>query len=177
MIRIFISHSSYDARLAEALANLLRTALRLSASEIRCTSVDAYRLPGGAVTDDQLRDEILEAETLIGVMSSRSLGSAYVLFELGARWGNKRSIIPVLAPGVPPAVLPAPLSGLNALESSKPAQLHQLVAGVAEQLSIVQEPASTFQGAIDSIAAIQPRSDEQPMAAPAHTVNDHCGSQ
>lgn len=88
MIKIFISHSAHDASIAASLAELFRTAMRLSKSDIRCTSVDGYRLPAGANTDEQLRREVLEAPVLVGLMSHRSFESAYVLFELGARWGK-----------------------------------------------------------------------------------------
>jgi hypothetical protein len=58
---VFISHSSADRETAEALAHLLRSALNLTPAEIRCTSVEGYRLPAGASTDQQLRDEIMAA--------------------------------------------------------------------------------------------------------------------
>lgn len=61
MIKIFISHRSRDVALANALIHLLRFALRLSAEDIRCTSVPGYNLPGGAQTEQQLRQELLDA--------------------------------------------------------------------------------------------------------------------
>lgn len=65
--RIFISHSSLDSNLAELLVELLRSALNIPSREIRCTSLDGYRLPGGADIDNQLKDEILQSTTLIGL--------------------------------------------------------------------------------------------------------------
>ena len=57
-IQLFISHSSADVDVAAALIDLLRSALNLPATAIRCTSVDGYRLPGGADTNAQLRREV-----------------------------------------------------------------------------------------------------------------------
>jgi hypothetical protein len=119
--------------------------------QIRCTSVDGYRLPAGADTDEQLREEALAARAFIGILSSFSLASAYVLFELGARWGTKRHLIPVLAPGTGPQTLRGPLTGLNALSCESAAQLHQLVSEVGETLGIEAESPAVYQDTIDAI--------------------------
>lgn len=85
--RVFISHSSADQDLAEALIRLLRSALPLQPDIIRCTSVGGYKLPTGTEVDAQLRKEVVEAELFIALITKDSLDSTYVLFELGARWG------------------------------------------------------------------------------------------
>jgi hypothetical protein len=90
-IRVFISHSSKDVGVAEKLIQLIRPALNLKVEDIRCTSVDGYRLPGGAKTDNNLQIEIHKCELLIGLVSSDSMNSHYTLFELGARWGAKKT--------------------------------------------------------------------------------------
>jgi hypothetical protein len=84
---LFISHSSGDLAIIEPLVGLLRSALAISPDSLRCTSLDGYRLPGGASIDEQLRREVHDAEAFVGLISHRSLQSMYVLFELGARWG------------------------------------------------------------------------------------------
>jgi hypothetical protein len=85
-ILVLISHSSRDVDLASALIELLRAGLGLVATQIRCSSVDGYRLPAGVDTDAQLRKEIANAGVLVGLLTPSSLSSTYVLFELGARW-------------------------------------------------------------------------------------------
>jgi hypothetical protein len=84
-ILVLISHSSKDRVLAEALIDLLRSGLGLLANQIRCSSVDGYRLPAGVNTNEQLRTEIKTVKVLIGLLTANSLSSTYVLFELGAR--------------------------------------------------------------------------------------------
>ena len=155
MIKLFISHSAADAELAGALADLFRSALRISAADIRCTSVDGYRLPGGANTDEQLRQEVLQAPVFVGIVSHASFDSAYVLFELGARWGRNEYLVPLLASGVPASILKGPISGLNALSCDRTSQLHQLVAEVGQQLDLTPEPAAVYQSAIEVIAERQ----------------------
>jgi hypothetical protein len=88
-IDIFISHSAADTRLAKTLIDLLLVSLPIDPKRIRCTSVNGYRLEGGAQADDQLRTEIWGAKVFIGLLTDHSISSTYVLFELGARWGAK----------------------------------------------------------------------------------------
>lgn len=171
MIRLFISHSAVDAGLAGAIAGLFRSALRLPASDIRCTSVDGYRLPGGANTDERLRQEILQAPAFVGIVSHASFDSAYVLFELGARWARNDYLVPLLAPGVSASILKGPISGLNALSCDRPAQLHQLVSEVAAKLDLTPEPVQVYQSAIDEIAQNRTR-EAPPPSAPSSATEE-----
>lgn len=151
MIRLFLSHSSEDRDLAELVVQLFSVALPLRSQEIRCTSVEGYKLPGGADTNAQIREEVLDSQCFVGVVSPSSMGSAFVLFELGARWGAKKQLIPLLGPGMKPHALKGPLTGLNALSSDNPSELHQLVQEVGEALDIKVEPPSVYQKALDAV--------------------------
>src|SRR4051812_13117375 len=115
-IDIFISHSSRDAELAEALVELFRAAYALPAKKIRCTSVDGYRLKTGADTNARLREETVGCRVLVGLITEVSIESAYVLFELGARWGASRYLAPLVGAGGGAGILQGPLSGLNAMK-------------------------------------------------------------
>jgi len=132
---VFISHSSKDADLALALIDLLQAALGLLAEQIRCSSVDGYRLPVGVNTESKLREDVNASKVVIGLITPSSLSSHYVVFELGARWGSRLFLAPLLA-GVGSKELSAPLSLLNALSANNEAQLHQLVEDVSKQLEI-----------------------------------------
>lgn len=163
-ISVFISHSSQDAQLAGQLVDLMRSALNLRAETVRCTSVDGYRLPAGVDSDEQLRDEALQSVVFIGILSPFSMASAYVLFELGARWGAKKPIIPLLAPGMGPQALRGPLVGLNAVSCDSAAQLHQLVADVSRTLRLQPEGAAVYQRHVDAIvySAHAPQTTDAP---------------
>lgn len=159
MIDIFISHSQRDASIAESLIALLRSALSVPAETIRCTSVDGYRLPAGVSTEERLRQEVHDAKAFIGIITQDSLRSAYVLFELGARWGAGRQLVPLLAAGTPATALVGPLSGLNALDCRSSAQLHQLVSDIAQELKLsVGNPASYLRAVEDLRKASELRS-------------------
>jgi hypothetical protein len=152
-IRLFVSHSSQDASFVRLLVGLLRSALQLPAQQIRCTSVDGFRLPGGANTNEQLRAEVYDAEAFIGVISAHSISSLYVAFELGARWGAGKQLIPLLAPGADVGLLGGPLSALNALRSDIRPQLQQLVADVGAVLAITPESPHAYDADVEAILA------------------------
>jgi predicted transcriptional regulator len=155
---LFISHCSDDVELAARLVALFRVALNIPSSAIRCSSVDGYRLPGGANTDEQLRAEVHGAEAFVGIVSSASVRSLYVLFELGARWGARRQMIPLLAPGTPTSVLGGPLAGLNALSAGSVPQLHQLLSELAAALSLDLESAAGYHDQLQAVADLTARS-------------------
>lgn len=166
-IRLFISHASTDATLAGLVADLLRSALGLAPTAIRCTSVDGYRLPGGADVDDEIRREVQQAEAVVGILSVSSLASLYVAFELGARWGLNRPLIPLMAPGFQPSEIRGPLTGKNALAAGNASQLHDLVVGVGKQLDITPHPASSYQSKLDAIVSLR---DAQSAPASARSA-------
>lgn len=152
-LTLFISHSARDADIAKAIVNLFEKALKISARRIRCTSVDGYRISAGADTNQVLRTEVFEAKLFVALLTPNSLNSPYVLFELGARWGARRPLFPVLAAGAMPAHLPAPLNGLNALSASVSNQVLQLVEDASEALSERLEPISSFSVEVEAVVS------------------------
>jgi hypothetical protein len=153
-MKIFLSHSAKDTELAEMLIALLRASLPLASKDIRCSSVDGYRLPLGADTDETLRQEVFDADLLIGLLTPVSLASTYVLFELGARWGAGRGIAPLLACGAAPALLPGPLARANSLDISRVGQVQQLVEDIGDVLNLLPDRPASYQSSIDRVVAL-----------------------
>jgi hypothetical protein len=162
MIDVFISHSSQDQALAMQVVDLLRSALNLRAHAIRCTSVDGYRLPVGADADDQLREEILGARAFIGILSATSLASEYVLFELGARWGARKHLAPLLIHGMTAHALRGPIANLNALSCESAGQLHQLIHDLGVVLGFSPEAPQVYQAKIDAMVYSGAATPNQP---------------
>lgn len=158
-LRIFISHSSDDAALAGQLVDLLGTALNLRSRDIRCSSIDGHRLTGGTQVNEHLRRESVEAEVMVALISQTALSSPYVLFELGARWGADKPLIPILASGCNESMLPAPLSSIHALRVDSASELHQLIGDVAALLGVVPEPSAAFQRHIERMGMSFGKSD------------------
>ena len=165
VIKVFISHSSKDEGLARVLINLIRSALSLPASDIRCTSVPGYKLPGGAETASQVRQELLAAPVFIGLVTEASLSSAYVLFELGARWGADRQLIPLMGPGISPQQLEGPISGINALSCKSASDLHMLIQQIAEALGISAGAAAGYQNELEIVSKFEARAPERPVSS------------
>lgn len=152
-LSIFISHSSKDAELALALIDLLKAGLGLVADQIRCSSVDGYRLPVGVNTEGKLREEVNAARVVVGLITPSSLDSYYVMFELGARWGANLFLAPLLA-GVKAGDLGGPLGLLNALSANSEAQLHQLLDDISKQLNLQLQPAASYLRHVSSVKAL-----------------------
>lgn len=147
---LFISHSSADEGLARALIELLISAMGLLNREIRCSSVDGYRLPVGAHTESTLREEVKSAKVVVGLITKNSLSSAYVMFELGARWGAGSFVAPLLA-GVTPNDLYAPLKDLNVLHAANGSQLHQFVDDISVHLNRPLQSPASYQHSVDKV--------------------------
>lgn len=178
---IFISHSSRDEDVALSLIELLKAALDLKDKQIRCTSVDGFRLPAGANTDDVLKAEVLEARAFIGLITPNSLASAYVLFELGARWGARLHMVPLLA-GIRPDDLKGPLKAINSVSADNIAQIHQLLSDLADVLDLRLQGAAGYtryaQKLIEQVQrvygapSIQPNALRPPRGGDAEPVRD-----
>jgi len=172
-IRLFISHSSADSELVSLLVALFKNALELKNSQIRCTSLDGYRLPGGAKTTEHLRSEVCEADTFVAIISHNSLKSLFVGFELGARWGVDRPLIPLLAPGMTPDKLSAPITELNALSSDNSTQLHQLVNDLAKTLMLIPAKSFEYDPHIQNIINLKNKLHLNTSAPSAVDSNEH----
>ena len=133
-LAIFISHSSKDKDIAELFIQLLKDALSLGVEDIRCSSVPGYTFPAGASIEESVKREAFGAQALIGLLTPNSLRSTWVLFELGARWGAGKRIIPVLAKGASIRDLGGPLPNSVLLNSSNEDDLYQLVGDLAQEL-------------------------------------------
>ncbi len=159
-IQVFISHSSKDEPVAKRLITLMRSALNLPSDAIRCTSVAGFQLPAGASTDTALKQEIYASRVLIGLITPSSIKSPYVLFELGARWGAQKAMLPLLARGATTADLKGPLSAIMALNCNNTAQLHQFLENLAENLGMSLDRPAAYQKCIDELLVEQaPRKD------------------
>jgi hypothetical protein len=152
VMKVFVSHSSADKNIAGAFVELLRAALLLSAKDIRCTSVDGYKLAPGTNADEQLRREVFEAQAFVALLSPTSIKSVYVMFELGGRWGARGYLAPVMVAGLDPSYLKPPLSAIHAVLGSSEGDLHQLIDTLGEKLGLAAEKPDAYLKALQAFA-------------------------
>ncbi|HKQ08235.1 MAG TPA: toll/interleukin-1 receptor domain-containing protein [Blastocatellia bacterium] len=125
--KIFISHRHKDEEIVRALIECIKTYFNIDRHDIRCTSVRPYRLPVGENTSNRLRDEITDAEVVFGILTTDTLASSYVAFELGSAWGQQVWTCPLLARGADQSHIPDPIRDLSPLFLSKEGDCFQLL--------------------------------------------------
>src|SRR4051812_27590230 len=126
MPAVFISHSSIDAPLAQALVDLFTT-VGISAKEIRCTSLPGYQLDPGVQVGNKLRTELRRTRCVIGLLTPISLESSWVLAELGCAWGVGKQTYILLSDGVKPSDVPGPLKDVTATALSSASEMAHLM--------------------------------------------------
>ena len=77
--------------------------------------------------------------------------SAYVLFEIGARWGAKKKMFSILACGADSSVLSGPLKTINSLSCDNVSQIHQLIDEISDVLQIQKESTASYQNKINQL--------------------------
>lgn len=134
--KIFISHRHKDEPIVRALVDCIKLYFHVDKEDIRCTSVRPYRLPVGENTADRLRDEISDAEVVLGILTTDTLESSYVAFELGSAWGQRVWTCPLLASGANQRHIPDPIRGLSPLFLSDSSECSQLLGDLESFTSL-----------------------------------------
>lgn len=147
-MRIFVSHSSKDKAIAEAFVQLIKVALNVPSKDIRCTSVEGYKLSAGADSNEQLRSEVFGCEVFVALLSPTSMESMYVMFELGARWGTRRHLVPIRVTGLDASVFKPPLSGIHAISGESESDMHQFLSDMGSKLLLDVENAAVYSKAL-----------------------------
>ena len=132
---VFLSHSVKDAPVVKEITERLERA--------GLTTFLAPRdLPGGAVWTQELRDALASSRLGLLLLTPSSLGSDWVMCEVGALWALGKNIVPALI-GVRPDKVPEILSTFQFREIGVPAtQLEPLIADVARLCQVMIEPES-----------------------------------
>ena len=152
-LAIFISHSSDDVTVVDKLIDLIRKALNIDSAKIRCTSVEGYKLPTGASTESQLKKEIYTSKVFIAVITKHSIHSAFVLFELGARWSIEAPLLPLICDPAGVSLLEGPLKSINALKATNSSDILQFIDDLSKHLDLKVQPTSSFLKEVEALNA------------------------
>lgn len=149
-IDIFISHSNADEHIAKSIIDIVKKAYNILPERIRCTSVPGYKLSIGANTEVQLKEEIFSSNVFVALITEKSVNSAYVLFELGARWGAELPLFPLICDRNGISLLAGPLSNINALNAYESSGMVQFIEDLGTVLDITPEKTSVYLRDIES---------------------------
>jgi hypothetical protein len=152
--KIFISHRHKDEALVRALVDCIDMYFNVRKQDIRCTSVRPYRLPVGENSAERLRSEITDAEVVLGILTTDTLQSSYVAFELGSAWGQRVWTCPLLAGGATQAHIPDPIRGLSPLFLHREGDCHQLLSDLEGVASLVKRQSVDPGALLDRISRL-----------------------
>jgi hypothetical protein len=137
-VRLFISHAHRDEDLASRLVDVITSNLEVPAGELRCTSVPGYQLELGVMAPEALRRELGTAACVVGLLTPNSIGTEWVLFELGAAWANAKVAIPLLAGKLEDRDIPGPFRGAAGGQLKDAVTLDRLLDQLQRELGWVR---------------------------------------
>jgi hypothetical protein len=132
--KVFISHASHDAGLANALKEQIDRVFAEGLA-VFCTSYEGTISPG---TDwlKTIERELQEARAVIVLVTPVSITRPWLWFEIGAAWlksgSGQSKIYPLCSPQFELEDLPQPLNRLEGLSLKQPAGLKQLFRDLAD---------------------------------------------
>jgi hypothetical protein len=100
--------------------------------------VPGYKLEPGADGPEELRDNLQSAKVVLGVLTNNSLDSSFVLLELGAAWGLRTRIVPLVA-GVRFGAIPSPIGpDTHAVDVSDASGMASVIESIARRCDMPQ---------------------------------------
>jgi len=132
-IKVFISHSTDDAEWAKEVVERLDTGIGIKKKQILCTSLAETKLrPGGSVADE-LRHNLEDCSVVIGLLTPGSVDSDYLLMELGAAWGLRKTCC-LLLRDVEPERVPGPFKSIVVVGWDDPDAMSRLLKTVKDSI-------------------------------------------
>ena len=152
-IKIFISHAAADESLASALVDCLLSSMILEDEDVRCTSVPGHKLPVGSDFAQFLLEDITNSTVVIGLITTNALSSSWVLFELGATWGARKALQPLVTDRIDLKALPGALSGRNVARLSRRTDLTQFLEELTTAIAAKARSRAKVEKAVENLMA------------------------
>ena len=97
---VFISHSSKDKELAEAIVELIQHGIGLPENEIFCSSVEGYGIPSGEDFLLYIKEQMEAPKMVILLLTPSYWKSQFCLCEMGGAWFKSHRIFPITVSAV-----------------------------------------------------------------------------
>lgn len=105
-VRVFITHSSLDAPLADALVAAVQLGTGLRHDQVFCSSIEGMDVEDGDDFIEVIKTQLNQATLVIPLITPAYLDSIFCMWELGAIWAMDLKTIAVRVEPVAPRDLP-----------------------------------------------------------------------
>lgn len=135
-IRIFISHSTADSELASRLVEVLEALI--AGAQVGCSSLPGHEAAGGEDSFAALKQQLGDADVVVGAITAHAMASSEVPFQLGAAWALGKRLLLLLSPDGSQSELYLPMAYAEAMVLG-PEALLELCASIAASAGVQPE--------------------------------------
>ncbi len=133
---LYISHATKDAKLADAVATLLKSATSIAAEDLVSISLEEAGLPAGEDLVTHIEAKVGNPSSTIMLLTENYLGSRFCLCEMGAVWTMSQNIIPLIVEPIEARHLKKLLPADRLKKINDSDDLNKFIALVQEHLSL-----------------------------------------
>ena len=138
MQKVFISHISEDAPLANVLKKWIDTTFTGHSETF--VSSDIESLPAGTEWMKKVDQALADSSIFIVLCSPAALKRPWVSFETGCGWIKQVPVVPICYSGIKISSLPLPFSRFQALEIESEEFISDFLKSIAKHLQVSKVP-------------------------------------
>ncbi len=138
MQKVFISHISEDAPLANVLKKWIDTTFTGHSETF--VSSDIESLPAGTEWMKKVDQALADSSIFIVLCSPAALKRPWVSFETGCGWIKQVPVVPICYSGIKVSSLPLPFSRFQALEIESEEFISDFLKSIAKHLQVSKIP-------------------------------------
>jgi hypothetical protein len=171
--RIFISHSASDTELGQDIAQFLQA--MIDGAQVSGSASRGATEPAQAPADEDgdglaaLRQQLADADVVVGLITQSALASGEVPFQLGAAWSLGKRLVLLLGPDGSATELYVPMSGA-AMLALGPEALLELADALARDAGLTAEMGASARAVLGRLfpefQGLDRESSERLVAAP-----------
>lgn len=148
--KIFISHSSLDAKMVEKVIDILE-AVGVPSNRIFCSSFEGYGVKLGSDFLEVIKNELDSNVMVLFILSSNFYSSIVSLCEMGATWVKTNQHIPILIPPFDYGDIKGVIPTTHGMKINEKDKLNSLKDSVIEFIGLEQVNSSVWERRRDNI--------------------------